>query len=397
MPRRPRELGPALLARELDARVRLGRERHALGEQPLVRLDLELADHGSSRVRTSTTRASSVSSPRARAADTRWWPSTTKCIQPTRRTWMGGSDSPERYAAAIRSQRARERPEVGRKARSSHAGGPRCRPRCRAGRPARRGRARRRSRRLRRRPRSAAPPRSCAAPGSAPHRLAPPGPREVVGGVGARRARARAHRSYDSLVRREAPSKAAPSRARSVPMATVAVTPSGPGARGPRRPCALPRRYSHAPAGAPAARTARRERPPQRDQVADEVQRRPRVLALLGHVVGAARQPGRSRPPTVRPRHRRPAGIAAARVVAHVGDLHVEQAELVAVIEERRAPQGEQHQHAQRARAGSPCAQRVASRPASWLEPVHTGQAAAGIAPPCRDDLAQRLGLERRP
>src|SRR3954453_16332840 len=57
--------------------------------------------------------------PRARATDTRWGPSRTKKSSPSPKTEIGGSPSPRRMAAAIRSQRPRTRPDVGRKARSN--------------------------------------------------------------------------------------------------------------------------------------------------------------------------------------------------------------------------------------------------------------------------------------
>ena len=48
--------------------------------------------------------------PSARATDTRWWPSFTKCSSPIRYTSIGGMAVPRRWAAAIRSQRVRTLP-----------------------------------------------------------------------------------------------------------------------------------------------------------------------------------------------------------------------------------------------------------------------------------------------
>ena len=47
--------------------------------------------------------------PSERATETRWWPSRTKYRPEISYTEIGGSDSPRRDAAAIRSQRMRER------------------------------------------------------------------------------------------------------------------------------------------------------------------------------------------------------------------------------------------------------------------------------------------------
>ena len=55
------------------------------------------------------------------ATETRWWPSRTKYRSPTRYSEIGGSASPRRWAAAIRSQRERSRGDVGRKPRSKSA------------------------------------------------------------------------------------------------------------------------------------------------------------------------------------------------------------------------------------------------------------------------------------
>src|SRR3954451_7910849 len=52
------------------------------------------------------------------ATDTRWCPSRTKNRSPIWKSEIGGSASPRRWAAAIRSQRERRRAEVGRKPRS---------------------------------------------------------------------------------------------------------------------------------------------------------------------------------------------------------------------------------------------------------------------------------------
>ena len=46
-------------------------------------------------------------SPSARATETRWWPSRTKCRSPIRKTSIGGIASPRLRASAIRSQRPR--------------------------------------------------------------------------------------------------------------------------------------------------------------------------------------------------------------------------------------------------------------------------------------------------
>ena len=58
-------------------------------------------------------------SPSARATDTRWWPSWTKCSSPIRYTSIGGIVWPRRRAVAIRSQRQRTPGEVGRNLRSN--------------------------------------------------------------------------------------------------------------------------------------------------------------------------------------------------------------------------------------------------------------------------------------
>src|SRR5918997_6708915 len=55
------------------------------------------------------------------ATDTRWCPSRTKYSSPTWYSDTGGSASPRRWAAAIRSQRERRRGDVGRKPRSKSA------------------------------------------------------------------------------------------------------------------------------------------------------------------------------------------------------------------------------------------------------------------------------------
>src|SRR5436190_13646226 len=57
-------------------------------------------------------------SPSERATETRWWPSRTKCTSPMRYTEIGGSGSPRRIAAAMRSHRVRTRDVVGRNSRS---------------------------------------------------------------------------------------------------------------------------------------------------------------------------------------------------------------------------------------------------------------------------------------
>src|SRR4051794_21814429 len=86
------------------------------------------------RVMTSTTYASIVSRPSARATDTRWWPSRTKCTSPTRYTEIGGSGSPRRAAFAMRSQRGRTRGVGGRDWRAEAPGAPPAgRPRVGAG------------------------------------------------------------------------------------------------------------------------------------------------------------------------------------------------------------------------------------------------------------------------
>ena len=60
-----------------------------------------------SLVRTSMTLALMSLSPSARATETRWWPSWTKCRSPIRKTSIGGIASPRLRASAIRSQRPR--------------------------------------------------------------------------------------------------------------------------------------------------------------------------------------------------------------------------------------------------------------------------------------------------
>ena len=70
-------------------------------------------------VSTSVTYALMSLWPSARATDTRWWPSFTKCMSPIRYTSIGGIALPLRCARLMRSQRSRTRCEVGRNARSN--------------------------------------------------------------------------------------------------------------------------------------------------------------------------------------------------------------------------------------------------------------------------------------
>ena len=84
-----RELGVAPLVGELDPRALLGRERDALVEDALVAPSAAGRASCSSRsapslVRTSVTRALMSFSFSARATETRWWPSRTKCRSPMR-------------------------------------------------------------------------------------------------------------------------------------------------------------------------------------------------------------------------------------------------------------------------------------------------------------------------
>ncbi len=108
----------------------------------------------------------------------------------------------------------------------------------------------------------------------------------------------------------------------------------------------------------------------------------------VGHGIGvrAPSRPGVGRPVEDPER-------VAHRLVGHVG---VAQADLVALVEHRRAPEAEQHEQGHPGPAGSPPAHRVANRHMSWFEPVHTGQAPAGSAPRSPPPRAAWPGLQRR-
>ena len=101
----------------------LGRQRHALAEQALVVLERQVGDQ---RVLAELDAGRDLRRRRRRcrsrpsdlATDTRWWPSRTKYRSPTLNSETGGSASPRRWAALIRSQRERRRAEVGRSPRS---------------------------------------------------------------------------------------------------------------------------------------------------------------------------------------------------------------------------------------------------------------------------------------
>ena len=102
--------------------------------------------------------------------------------------------------------------------------------------------------------------------------------------------------------------------------------------------------------------------------------------------------------------HRRALVVAThARAVEHADRIEdavgrnvgVDHADLVAVVEERRAPQAEQHDQRGARPRGIVLAQRVGKRWLSWLPPVHTGHAFAGQQRlRVLDRLAQLRGLE---
>ena len=70
------------------------------------------------RLEAASTAASIASAPRARATDTRWWPSRTAYESPTRTTEIGGSTAPRYSATHSRCQRERA-PGAGRKSPSN--------------------------------------------------------------------------------------------------------------------------------------------------------------------------------------------------------------------------------------------------------------------------------------